>query len=270
MRLKHILCGVFFCVLFAYPACADSVSVPILMYHHFTTIPEEENGNCISVEAFREQMNALYDAGYQSVSFSDCIQYVYQGVLLPEKPILLTADDGYESALTLAIPCANAYGYSMSVAIIGSHAAGVTADGIPHFSLASLDAYPLRNRLEIVSHSYALHDTEGLGATVEAEALCMDIALMRGLSTNDVPMLGKVFVYPFGRYTPESERILKEAGYCATVAIRAGNTRIAVLRRGDASSLYALPRIAIDSSIDGEGLVSILQQEMAKISEKYA
>lgn len=266
MRFFRAAAAVFLCLCCVLPVCAksDTAVVPILMYHHFTVDPACANGNCITADAFTEQLAALAEAGYHSVTIADCIDFVDSGTPLPEHPLLLTADDGYRSVLDIALPIADRYGFSLTVAVIGSHITADT-DGIPHFSLSEALSHPLANRLELLSHTYALHDADGLGVTADPAALPYDIALMRGLPGAGKTEIGRVFAYPFGKWNGESERILRDAGYRATLAIHAGAYRVAVLRPGDEGSLYAMPRIAVDGSIDGAELVGILAREKAKV-----
>ena len=265
MRFCHIVLTLLLCLCCALPAFAgaDTAVVPILMYHHFTVDPAHANGNCITADAFAAQLSALSEAGYHSVTVADCIDFVDSAIPLPANSVLLTADDGYKSVLELALPIVDRYDFSLTVAVIGSHCTANT-DGIPHFTLAEAQDHPLAGRLELISHTYDLHDADGLGVTADPTALPHDIALMRGLSGGWNTEIGRVFAYPFGKWNAESARILRDAGYRATLAIRAGACRVAVLRYGDSDSLYAMPRIAVDGSIDGAELTRILAREAAR------
>lgn len=262
------MCSVFFLFfLLILPVSAGSgtVAVPILMYHHFTMDQKNENGNCISVDAFAAQLAALSQAGYHSVTAADCIAFVESGKPLPDNPILLTADDGYRSVLEMALPIADRFGFSLSVAVIGSHITGAAVDGIPHFTISEALHHPLSDRLELTSHTYTMHDADGQGVTMDPDAFALDIALMRGIGGAEQTEIGRVFVYPFGKYTPQSEMILQNAGYHASLAICSGVYRVAVLTEGKKESLFAMPRIAMDGTIDGPALISILHREKSKI-----
>ncbi|MBQ5568509.1 MAG: polysaccharide deacetylase family protein, partial [Oscillospiraceae bacterium] len=86
----------------------NSAKVPILTYHHIT---DTGNGDTeISEEAFRAQMAALSEMGYTSVFFSDLESYVNYGTPLPEKPVVITFDDGYMSNYSRAFPILEEYG----------------------------------------------------------------------------------------------------------------------------------------------------------------
>ena len=67
-------------------------ALPVLMYHHFAAAASEET--VVSADRFREQMAALRSAGYTAVTLQQILDYVDDGTPLPEKPFLITMDDG--------------------------------------------------------------------------------------------------------------------------------------------------------------------------------
>ena len=77
--------------------------MPILMYHDVTEncAPDEYTVLTSQLEA---DLYALRAIGWETVTLTDVIQYVYVDGSLPEKPILLVFDDGYQSILTHVIP----------------------------------------------------------------------------------------------------------------------------------------------------------------------
>ena len=71
--------------------------LPVLMYHHFDETATEST--VVSPTRFREQMTALKNAGYTTVTLRQVADFVEHGVPLPEKAVLITMDDGYTSNL---------------------------------------------------------------------------------------------------------------------------------------------------------------------------
>ena len=71
------------------------------MYHH---LDEQGDGNAtVSAEGFRRQMELLKTEGYTPISLQQLADFS-QGGKLPEKPVLITFDDGYTSNYMLAYP----------------------------------------------------------------------------------------------------------------------------------------------------------------------
>lgn len=246
--------------LFSFSSCGnappeDTVYVPILMYHDFASGESSGNSFTVPLSRFEEHLTALTEAGYTSVTFADLIGFVYFGGSLPEKPVLLTADDGYTNVVELAASCAGKYGMTISCAVIG------TLEGKNgHFSF---DGF-LPENLEIVSHTFALHDRNGaMGMIAHGIAgseflLADDIAKMREACGSRFPMTASVLVYPHGSYSAESERIFSENGYSVTVTCDSG---IAEIRRGEPESLYLLPRLSVWRNTTAEELMEIVNSE---------
>lgn len=97
------------CVLLAIlvMACAprtETADVAILMYHAFTEDEADTGSLCTPASEFARQLSALRDAGYTSVGYADLIEFVNGDGKLPEKPLLITIDDGYQNNLDLAAP----------------------------------------------------------------------------------------------------------------------------------------------------------------------
>src|SRR5689334_15319048 len=69
--------------------------IPVLMYH--ILIEGRNDGLSVDPMRFKEQMTALKEAGYNTITVFELDDYLKNGTLLPTKPILITFDDGYIS-----------------------------------------------------------------------------------------------------------------------------------------------------------------------------
>jgi peptidoglycan/xylan/chitin deacetylase (PgdA/CDA1 family) len=89
-----------------------------LLYHRLVTreqhegmTPPVERRFCIPEQAFGAQMQYLRDHGYHPVSSEAVLDLVERGVSLPEKPVLITFDDGCESVHNRALPILRDFGF---------------------------------------------------------------------------------------------------------------------------------------------------------------
>ena len=226
----------------------NSRTVPILMYHDFV---EDDAGTYqITAKEFQKQLKTIRSRGYTTVTFEDLIRYVDGEGTLPEKCVVITADDGYTSVLELAMPLCEKYDMKMSAAFIGS----LAGEG-NHFDPRTAQ---IPERLELVSHTYDLHSTGMVnGETEDAleEMIRADTEKMAAAFSDCAPMVEKVLVYPLGQYTAESEQILEELGIRVTVTSDVGFAKI---RRGDADSLRCLPRFYMTGNMSRRMLKSLL------------
>lgn len=81
--------------------------VPILMYHRIAEIQGDRNA--LPKEKFEEQLSYLSANGYHTITLDALYSYYIERTPLPEKPVVLTFDDGYKDNLTDALPILKKY-----------------------------------------------------------------------------------------------------------------------------------------------------------------
>lgn len=76
-------------------------TVPIMVYHHVSTTHGRWD---VSPIRFEQELAYLLANEYHTVSMAAYADYLEKGTPLPDKPIILTFDDGDEDAYTTAYP----------------------------------------------------------------------------------------------------------------------------------------------------------------------
>jgi len=254
----------------------NSRRVPVLMYHSVTEDPSDLNDATLMADTLRSHLEALREAGYESVSYGDLVRYVQNGVPLPEKPVVITFDDGYANNLTLAAPMLEEYGFSAQIAVIGCSVGKDTYKDTgeamtPHFSLEEAQPWIDAGIINLHSHSYDMHQVEsrdGMGCRAglipldgESEeeytaAVRADHERAYEQLTQAGPADTAVFTYPYGRYSELSEVLLSELGVSVTVSTNPG---VAEIVRGLPQSLRVLDRINVTNDITPEALLAEMQ-----------
>ena len=255
----------------ASPAAAEAYSaqVPILMYHN---LAQEGSGNdTISVQRFEEHLAALQDAGYTTITFQDLLAYVEQGTELPEKPVLLTFDDGYESNYTLAYPLLQQYQMKATIFVIGVSMGKDTYKDtgqamIPHFTQEQAAEMEASGLVAIESHGYDMHEVQGrdpepirVGILPREDESEWDYAaFLREDCQAMTDLLGTtpgVLAYPYGYASELSEVVLHEMGIYATVTIE---EKINTIVKGLPQSLRQMGRFYMTEAISAPELLSML------------
>ncbi len=255
----------------ASPAAAETYSaqVPILMYHNLAQ--EGSGSDTISVQRFEEHLAALQDAGYTTITFQDLLAYVEQGTELPEKPVLLTFDDGYESNYTLAYPLLQQYQMKATIFVIGVSMGKDTYKDtgqamIPHFTQEQAAEMEASGFVTIESHGYDIHEVQGrdpeplrVGILPREDESEWDYAafLQEDCQTM-TDLLGKtpgVLAYPYGYASELSEVVLHEMGIYATVTIE---EKINTIIKGLPQSLRQMGRFYMTEDISAPELLSML------------
>ena len=99
--------------------------------------------------------------GYTAVTVSDLLAYVQDGADLPEKPVMITFDDGYYNNYIYAYPLLKQRGMKAVVSIIGSQTALFTDNGEENAYWSHLRLDRLREMqdvFEVQNHSWNLHE----------------------------------------------------------------------------------------------------------------
>lgn len=246
--------------------------VPVLMYHN---IAEEPNDMTVTPETFRMHMETLAENGYTAVTLDDMVNYVYYGGELPEKPVLITFDDGYYSNYEYAYPVLSELGMKAVIFTVGTSFGKTTyldtdAPITPHFGEKEAKEMTNSGVISLQSHTYDMHRSENYeknarydmgqlaGETEEEyidtvrEDLIMSREFLDSLREDNVLALS----YPKGRITDNAARIAVEEGYTVTFSTNWG---VQELVRGLGQSLYAVKRNHISNDVTAERLLEIVQ-----------
>lgn len=202
--------------------------LPICMYHYVydpASPPENLDSNYISTDALAEEMNYLHENGYYFPTWQEVRDYVDGKMLLPEKSIVLTFDDG-PNYMYLGTPVLEKYQTPATSFVIASY----------WNNKEMLYGYA-SDYLRFESHSYQMHQGGGnIGHGGIYTALSRDEVLSDLQKSFEICGNNNAFAYPFGDYTQEGCATLEEAGLLCAVT-----TENAKCYPGD--NPYLLPRV---------------------------
>lgn len=234
------------------PSKKGGVELPIVMYHSVLADPMRSNKFTISPEAFEKDLLYIKEKGYKTVVVADLIAYVDKGTPLPDKPIMITFDDGYYNNLIYALPVLEKHGMKAVVSVVGQFADNFTKimEHNPNYSHLTWEDIALLNEsgcFEVQNHSYAMHNYKGDRKGAERKrlethdeyknALKDDVMKMQARLKELSGVTATAFVYPFGIRSEEADEIFKEIGIRATLSSYENINTIT-----DADSLYSLGR----------------------------
>lgn len=139
-----------------------SATVPILLYHHLDP-DQPESETTLHPDTFERQMRLLKEQGYTPISFDELIAFVEQGTPLPEKPVMITFDDGYTSNAVYAYPVLRELGFHASIFAIGCsighdrYYKDTQYSLTPHFGQTEITEMLDSGLISIGSHTYDMH-----------------------------------------------------------------------------------------------------------------
>lgn len=228
--------------------------LPILMYHSLLKDPAMENSYVISPRLFEKDLKYLKEHGYTSILMSDLIAYVEKGTPLPEKPVLITFDDGYYNNYLYAFPLLKKYQMKAVISIIGKETDKDTRNGGGHAYYSSLTWEQVQEMtasglVEIQNHSYSCHKSAGGRTGVKRKSgesareysafLKKDLSKLQRKIEDATGAAPSTFTYPFGAVSKSSLKTIKELGFKASLGCEEG---INTITKGDPDCLYFLKR----------------------------
>jgi peptidoglycan/xylan/chitin deacetylase (PgdA/CDA1 family) len=99
-----------------------TVRVPILMYHYLSTPPADADiyrqDLSVPPELFAAHLERMLADGYTAISLYDLQAHLMQGAPLPDKPVVITFDDGYRDNYDNAFPLLRARGMTATFFVV--------------------------------------------------------------------------------------------------------------------------------------------------------
>ena len=184
---------------------------------------------CVPTQFFDEQMAYLKDNGYVTITPEELYEGITGNLVLPERPVMITFDDGYIDNYTNALPVLKKYGMRATIFIVP----GFT-DNNPNYLTWNQLKEMEKSGFSVQSHTLNHRALEELpDDEIRAELLNSKLLLEKNLG-HSVNFLA----YPTGTYNLHIAGIAKDVGYKAAYTIKYGNV-------DKGSNIYALERVPI-------------------------
>ena len=206
--------------------------VPVIMYHDI--LEKKEVFFDVTVGEFEAHLELIHESGATPISLDHLINHLRSGIPLPEKPILLTFDDGYLGHYTYAYPLLKRYGYP---GLFSIYSYKVGRDyGRPGVDWEQVQIMANDPLMTIASHSIAhprdLRELEDL-------ALVNEIVESKQVLETQLGQPIRYFTYPEGNYDDRVAEVVELAGYEAALTMDNNADRYA----GESQTLLAIDRI---------------------------
>lgn len=182
----------------------SSPGVPVLNYHQV----EQKNGNPLTLwpDQFEAQMAYLADEGYTTITIDEMMDALEHGTPLPEKPVIITFDDGYADNYEYAYPILKKYGFKATIFLIYDF-----TNAYPNYlTWEQIDEMKQSGLIRFESHTMTHANLAELDS---ADELRHEIADSHDLLSEKIGYDMHYIAYPGGRVNPEIEEITRAAGY---------------------------------------------------------
>ena len=178
--------------------------VPVLNYHQV----EEKNGNPLTLwpDQFEAQMAYLAAEGYTTITIDEMMDALENGTPLPEKPVIITFDDGYADNYEYAYPILKKYGFKATIFLIYDF-----TNTYPNYlTWEQINEMKESGLIHFESHTMT---HANLAELTSADELRHEIADSHDLLSEKLGYDMHYIAYPGGRVNEEIEEITRAAGY---------------------------------------------------------
>ncbi len=220
---------------------AGTIQAPILLYHHVTDSADKLDSRYnVSPAVFEEQMKWLYNNGYQTISVTRLAELVRAGGQVPERPVVITFDDGNLDVFEYAFPAMQKYGFAGTFYIVENY--------LDSQEMISTDQVQqlIQSGWEIGLHSRTHANLTGAGVDLadEIRLAKLDMEEKLGIAVNS-------FAYPFGAINPDVIRLTASYGFTSAVGL-------GVSTNHSLNTIYYLDRIEIQNDYDMTKFISLM------------
>ncbi len=252
-------------------AAAEPVKLPVVMYHQLCKDDARAGDYVLPLWQLEADLRWLRENGYETVSVRRLLDWVDGRGALPEKPCMITFDDGYETTGVWAAPLLEKYGFCAVAGVIGSVAQQYTDAPDDTLAYAHLDWNELEELsrggvLELQYHSWDMrrrgarkgcNRMRGESEAAYRAALEGDLQRFREAAEAHGVALAPAAAYPFGAYCALTEEILRSSG------VRVGFSCTEKVNRltGGADELFSLGRFNRPWGKSSEDFFAVWEKE---------
>lgn len=260
LKISNLILGIVVVVLMSFFAYCSYLwyqsenyqlgGVPVLNYHQVND--ESKGALTVPVKEFDRQMAYLKEHHYTTITCDDLYRYMTKGENLPDKPVLITFDDGYVDNFREALPILEKYQMKATLFMI--------ADSVGEKRFLTKEELESMERkgFQIESHTYShkwLVDES-------VEEITQEITSSRKILESIVDRPIHYLAYPGGFTNEKVEQTVNQSGIRMAFTVYP-NT----VKRGE--NILALPRLPVFAG-DGSYILFIARLHLGPLAYKLA
>ena len=195
-----------------------TLKVPILMYHYISLPPQDADKYrtdlSVAPDAFHEQMAYLAENGFETIDLYDLSLAITDKKELPQKPVVITMDDGYRDNFENAFPVLQEFGMKATFFVV--------TDFIDK-EVRNYMTWPMAKEMadagmRIEPHSKTHADLSGQ----EREYIIYEILGSQESIAAHVGDTPRYFCYPGGRYDETTLEVVQDLDFWGAVTTAGG------------------------------------------------
>jgi peptidoglycan/xylan/chitin deacetylase (PgdA/CDA1 family) len=229
--------------------------VPILMYHSISQFASSKFRQfTVPVTLFADHMTYLHQNGYTPITVTQFINARGQkGSALPERPIVITFDDGFADFFTEALPVLQQYRFTATLYIATGFINGTSRwlqreeeTSRPMLTWDQLSEISAHG-IECGAHSHCHRQLDILPDAVAYDEIVRCKRLLEDHLGRDVLS----FAYPHGYHSTTTKQFVRKAGYTSACAVKYAMS-------SETTDPFALARLMVSADTSVNDLAALL------------
>lgn len=253
-KITYVLAAAMIIMLLAgFTANVENIKkIPILLYHNITeTYPEKDNHLHTQKDTFREHINELKAKGFTAIDFDTYYKWSTGEGSLPEKPVIITFDDGYTSNYTEAFPVLKELNMKATIFVVTGRM-GSRETVYPHFTWEEAREMQQSGVIDIESHT----DTHRALGSLSEEEQALEMRISRTLIERNMNKTCGIIAFPFGDFFENTVEIAHKAGY--KVVCKVGDMGVNTYEDKNTP----LKRLTVFGDMSGAELIEMIEENM--------
>jgi peptidoglycan/xylan/chitin deacetylase (PgdA/CDA1 family) len=231
----------------AYGLCGpdrDYSKIPVLCYHRILPESDEIHSNLysISLDIFEEHLKSIIRMGYRTLHLDEYIEHLKGNLPVRRKSLLLTIDDGFYDAFSIAWPIAKKYDATLNLFITADESSALE-DYYPQAVLTDV-AYHIRKHKKLWQRigwddlramyksgcGIGLHGYRHAPLTqCNLGTIDQQLGISRSIFLEKLDQPLRAFAFPFGHLKDlrqETVKLIQSRGFDALFSTLPGRTRL--------------------------------------------
>ncbi len=244
---------------------AETVKVPILLYHHISDDFNLTNAiSIISPRDFNLHMTAI-KTQYTPISLREYVEFVNckdGSKTLPTDPIIVTFDDGYLSNYEVAYPILKKLDIPATIFIVTDTVGEKSGDGkvnYTHFNWEQAKEMQDSGLIDIESHT---NDHVKLGQ-LDKDTINYELRKSKYQIEKHLGKTCDMIAYPYGSYSDEAIQASKNAGFIAQCLVGDDATDIDYEVNIPRDGVMNLTRITVSGTMGNVNIIELVRKSIA-------
>ena len=224
-----------------------TLRVPVLMYHYLSVPPADADiyrlDLSVPPDLFAEHLDRLLAEGYTTISPYDLAEALQRGAELPEKPILITFDDGYRDNYENAFPLLRERRMQATIFVVTDF----IDEERPAYLTWEMAREMLANQIAIESHG---RNHAGLAEKDDDYLVWQALGSLETIE-HELGVRPRFVSYPAGEYDQRTIDVFRSAGYWAGFTTEQGTEQTN-------AAPFELERIRVRNTTTADELIRLL------------